>query len=308
MSEKRLKRLRDALMGNMREFFSEQDKIKDLRNLGDVDAVMGVVTNVMKLDDILYEICNLGVSGAKIRGVSPEEIKGLKKELEEVSKELRNNAASGDYSKALFLISQFQLLQRRIIKAVANMLSPDPLYEFSELTKTPIISKNIFIVHGRDDKPKLELVRILEKLGLNPIILSEQPDKGRTIIKKLEQETFDVGYAFVILTPDDLGGLIEDIERESTKGVELLRAGIELREVSKYVDVFKDRSRQNVILELGYFIGKIGRNRVCCLYKGKIELPSDIHGVLFKRFNESVTECYKDIVEELKAAGFDIKV
>ena len=160
---------------------------------------------------------------------------------------------------------------------------------FGEKTK-------VFIVHGRDDKPKLELARMLEKLGFKVIILSEQPDKGRTIIEKLEQETIDIGYAFVILTPDDVGmerGLFEKMSAEP----------------EKYRDVgLCYRARQNVALELGYFVGKFGRNRVCCLYKGNVELPSDIHGVLFKKFNETVEECYKGILDELKAAGYEIKM
>lgn len=249
----------------------------------------------MKMDDLLYEMCKLGISGAKLRGASTKEIERFMKELEDVSKELRDAMASENVKKSMFLISQFQLLQRRIIRSVANMLSPKPLYEFSKKAM-PIVGKNVFIVHGRDDKPKLELARMLEKLGFNVIILSEQPDKGRTIIEKLEQETIDISYAFIILTPDDVGmerGLFEKMNAEP----------------EKYRDVgLCYRARQNVILELGYFVGKIGRNRVCCLYKGDVELPSDIHGVLFKKFNESVEECYKGILEELKAAGYEIQV
>lgn len=162
-------------------------------------------------------------------------------------------------------------------------------------------SRNVFIVHGKDHRPKLELARVLEKLGFNAIILSEQPDKGRAIIEKLEQETVNIGYAFVILTPDDFGGMMEELKRASKKW----RNTGDI----KYVEqVLKARARQNVVLELGYLVGKIGRNRVCCLYKGEVELPSDIHGVLFKRFNESIEECYKGIIHELKAAGYELKL
>jgi len=169
---------------------------------------------------------------------------------------------------------------------------------------TQPLSKNMFIVHGHNDKPKLELARILEKLGFNTIILSEQPDKGRTIIEKLEQETLDIGYTFVILTPDDMGfqGLIQELSKQYP----IVSEFVKNRPVIS--SLLKPRARQNVILELGYFVGKIGRNRVCCLYTGDIELPSDIHGVIFKKFNESVEECYKGIVEELKAIGYDIKI
>jgi len=158
------------------------------------------------------------------------------------------------------------------------------------------LSKNVFIVHGKDDKSKLELARMLEKLGFNATILHEQADKGRTIIEKLEEETIDIGYAFVILTPDDFGISAEIFPFSKDK------------EISIPVSEIKFRARQNVILELGYFIGKIGRNRVCCLYKGNVELPSDIHGILFKKFKDSVEECFKEIVNELKAAGYKIEI
>jgi predicted nucleotide-binding protein len=163
------------------------------------------------------------------------------------------------------------------------------------------LSKNVFIVHGHDDISKLELARMLGKLGFNPIILSEQADKGRTIIEKLEEETIDVGYAFVILTPDDIAASANEYKK-----VELALMSKEAVKHSFEMASMKYRARQNVILELGYFVGKIGRGKVCCLYKGDVELPSDIHGVLFKKFDKSVEECYKGIIEELKAAGYKI--
>jgi predicted nucleotide-binding protein len=237
-------------------------------------------------------MCKLGISGAKVREVSSEEIERYLKESEETSKELRDNLTRKNIPKALFLVSQFQLLQRRIVSSVGNMLSPNPLYEFSKMASKSIVSKNVFIVHGKDDKPKLELARMLEKSGFNAIILSEQPDKGRTIIEKLEEETLDVGYVFVILTPDDV---VTDLPSPLPP--------------PPYPPFnFRYRARQNVILELGYFVSKVGRNRVCCLHKGDLELPSDIHGVLFKKFDKTVEECYKGIVEELKAVGYTTRV
>jgi predicted nucleotide-binding protein len=148
------------------------------------------------------------------------------------------------------------------------------------------LSKNIFIVHGWDEKSKLELARMLEKFGFNTIILSEQPDKGKTIIEKLEQNSLDIGYVFVLLTPDDMA----------------VTSSEPLSNAHSY------RARQNVILELGYFIGKIGRDRICCLFKDHVELPSDIHGVVYSKFDKSVTECFNSIVKELKAAGYKIKL
>lgn len=149
--------------------------------------------------------------------------------------------------------------------------------------KQPDISENIFIVHGRDTSPAFELARVLEGLKLKPIILSEQPSGSRTIIEKLEKYS-DVGYAFVILTPDDVGGLA-DTREES-----------------------KSRARQNVILEFGYFTGILGRDRVACLYKGDIELPSDMLGVAYIQFNRSVKEVYWYIIKELRAVGYTLEL
>jgi predicted nucleotide-binding protein len=206
-------------------------------------------------------------------------------------------------SRQRHLADRWQAINQR--KDVTDKFIKTPLPRKSKMNikKSKVHSSNIFIVHGRDDKPKLELARILEKLGFKAIILSEQPDKGRTIIEKLEQETMDIGYAFVILTPDDVGGTLNGIK----SAVEGMSEGyIDLEDVLG--DELNYRARQNVILELGYFVGKIGRNRVCCLYKGDVKLPSDIHGVLFKKFDKSVEECYKGILDELKAAGYEIKM
>lgn len=147
----------------------------------------------------------------------------------------------------------------------------------------------VFIVHGKDDRPKLELARMLEKdLGLEAIILHEQPSEGRTIIESIEKFS-DVGYAFIILTPDDVGLSSQDIAHESS--------------------LLKRRPRQNVIFEFGFFVGKLGRKRTCCLYQESVEeLPSDIHGIVYKKFRQSVRECYADIVKELKAAGYKLPI
>jgi predicted nucleotide-binding protein len=167
----------------------------------------------------------------------------------------------------------------------------------ANLEKVPkTFSRNIFIVHGKEDQPKLELARMLEELKFGVTMLSEKPDSGRTLIEKLEKEASDIGYAFVILTPDDVGMEKESFERMLTHPEERQKTE------------FCYRARQNVILELGYFVGKIGRNRVCCLYQGNIELPSDVNGVVYKRFKESLKGCFEEIVKELKAAGYSIDI
>ena len=119
------------------------------------------------------------------------------------------------------------------------------------------VSRKVFVVHGHDNEAKEGTARFLEKLGLQPVILHEQPSSGRTIIEKFENYSDDIGFAVVLLTPDDVGA-------------------------PKSADTrLKPRARQNVIMELGYFMGRLGRTRVCALYKGDVELPSDYQGVLY---------------------------
>lgn len=124
-------------------------------------------------------------------------------------------------------------------------------------------TKKVFVVHGHDNAAKEEAARFLTRLDLQPIILHEQPSGGRTVIEKFEKYSDDVGFAVVLLTPDDVGGAKKD--------------------PSKLVP----RARQNVVLELGYFMGKLTRDRVCALYKPGVELPSDIQGVVYVEMDKS---------------------
>ena len=141
-------------------------------------------------------------------------------------------------------------------------------------------TRRVFVVHGHDEEAKQTVARFLEKLELEPIILHEQPNEGRTVIEKFERNA-DVEYAVVLLTPDDTG------YPKSTPDQERLRA------------------RQNVILELGYFIGRLSRKRVCALCKGTVEIPSDYHGVLYVPMDEAGGWKLK-LATEIKQSGLFI--
>ena len=138
----------------------------------------------------------------------------------------------------------------------------------------------VFIVHGHDDGAKNEVARFIEKLGFKAIILHEQVDSGATIIEKLEEYT-DVGFAIVLYTPCDVGG------------------------VKSKPDNLKPRARQNVIFEHGLLIGKIGRQNVVALVKGDVEIPNDISGVVYKSMDISGAWKYS-IAREMKNSGYDV--
>lgn len=151
-----------------------------------------------------------------------------------------------------------------------------------KLSKIDAIDNNkIFIVHGHNNEVKVNVARIVEKLGLEAIILHEQANSGKTIIEKFEEHS-EVSFAIVLLTDDDLGK-------------------------SKKDDNLNNRARQNVILELGYFIGKLTRNKVCPLYIPGVELPSDLHGLLYIELDKEESWKFK-LAKELKASGFNIDI
>ena len=141
-------------------------------------------------------------------------------------------------------------------------------------------TKKVFVIHGHDKSAREMVARFLEKLQLEPVILHEQPNKGCTIVEKFIDYA-DVGFAIVLLTPDDVGALATNREE------------------------LKPRARQNVILELGFFIGKLGRQRVAPFVKGEVETPSDYDGVVYTKLDD--TDSWKiKLIQELKVAGFSI--
>lgn len=154
--------------------------------------------------------------------------------------------------------------------------------------------KEIFISHGKDLEPLGELKKMLIEVGLTPVILSEQPSRGKTVMEKLEAYS-DVGFVFVILTPDDLGGFVELGSKWSRP-----------KRLRRFLKTAHNRPRQNVILEFGFFVGKLGRDRVACLLKKPVEQPSDMQGIVYLSFKESLMEIKPDILKELKAAGYEV--
>lgn len=137
----------------------------------------------------------------------------------------------------------------------------------------------VFIVHGRDELTKVESARFIEKLGFSAIILHEQASAGKTIIEKIEENT-NVGFAVVLYTPCDVGGLAGETEQKS-------------------------RARQNVVFEHGYLIAKLGRQNVCALVKGNVEIPNDISGIVYIPLDEHGA-WHIALAKELRKAGYAV--
>lgn len=164
-----------------------------------------------------------------------------------------------------------------IIYVSSGLPAMDELKMDAQTGTSEIIDHStVFVVHGHDNEAKETVARFIEQCGLKAVILHEQPNRGRTIIEKFEDYS-KVAFAVVLLTPDDVGAAKD--HRED----------------------LKPRARQNVIFELGFFIGLLGRERVCALSKGGIEPPSDFQGILW--INLKAGDGWKiELVKELKAA------
>ena len=190
---------------------------------------------------------------------------------------------AGDAPNVVKMVMDHNASQIARLESILQRLElfPEPSAMPSSVSKsaTPLDRSKVFVVHGHDDVARLAVARFLEQIGLEAIILSEQPDQGRTIIEKFEECAADVGFAVVLLTPDDLGGVAT-------------------------APVTGSRARQNVIFELGYFAGKLGRGRACLMRKGVVEIPSDLHGVIYTDMD--VADGWKlKLVKELKAAKLE---
>jgi predicted nucleotide-binding protein len=142
------------------------------------------------------------------------------------------------------------------------------------------IGDSVFLVHGHNEAVRETVARFLEHLDLRVTILHEQPNRGRTINEKFEDHSQEAGFSVILLTGDDRGGA-----KEQEPSTYLLRA------------------RQNVILELGFFLGVLTRSRVCALYEEGVEIPSDYHGVLFIKLD---SDWKLKLARELKVAGLPV--
>lgn len=181
-------------------------------------------------------------------------------------------------------VSEIKKAQRETLQDITT--SEDDVFEqFGKDITSNLINRmnlntatreSVLIVHGHDDNLKWEVKNILSLLGLSPIILHEEPNKGHTIIEKFEELANKASFAIVLYTACDIGG--------------------------KDKANLKPRPRQNVVFEHGYCVSKYGRNRVAVIIDDGVEKPSDIDGILYINRRDWKNQ----IPKELKSAGFKI--
>lgn len=190
--------------------------------------------------------------------------------------EIRQAYSKGISNEVTKLSTARDILQEKLADYESTELKPEPLKMGISLAD----KRQVFIVHGHDELAKQTVARFISQMNLEPIILHEQPTGGKTIIEKLLSHS-GVPFAVVLLTPDDVGHPLG------------------------HTDQARPRARQNVIMELGLFLGAIGRERVCALCKGDLEIPSDYHGVIYVQMDPA--GAWKlTLAREMKQAGVSI--
>lgn len=215
----------------------------------------------------------------------------LKQSFNHKENEYKKEYEDSQYMGSMFgsndLISdQKKTIQKKIdfLESFIERLEIIPTVENETKSIRPslkvVSTKKVFIVHGHNELIKQMTARTLSQLGLDPIILHEQPDGGKTIIEKFEKNSSNIGFAIILLTNDDEGK-------------------------ANSADSYKPRARQNVIFEMGYFIGKLGRERVLLLLEQGVEKPGDLDGIVYTQIDTN--EGWKlKLVKELKACGYSV--
>lgn len=172
------------------------------------------------------------------------------------------------------LLFQIELPARDAEVSSAKTLAGQPITQLLEG-----LDRTVFVVHGHDEVALQQVARTIERIGLDAVVLHEQMNRGMTIIEKFEHFARNAGFAVVLMTPDDLGG--------------------------KTNNSLARRARQNVVLELGFFTGLLGRQRVFVLTKDFIEIPSDYLGVVYTSM-DNAGGWKLALARELKRAGMKI--
>lgn len=156
----------------------------------------------------------------------------------------------------------------------------------TESLATQSSNRKVFVVYGHDGNAKTQLEAMLRRWDLEPLILDQLISSGQTIIEKLEEFTAQVNFGIVLATPDDVGYPKGD---ESQK---------------------RYRARQNVVLELGMLLSRIGREKVAILLSQaeEMEKPSDIDGLIYIPFKDNVEEAKLSLAKEMQNNGYVLDI
>jgi predicted nucleotide-binding protein len=169
------------------------------------------------------------------------------------------------------------------VPPAAEVAPPPPAAAVAPPQPSPVVDQRgpIFVVHGHDRAIRHEVVRVLERgTGREVIVLHEQPNAGRVLLEKFEDHAASAAYAVVLVTADDHGGSVADASQ-------------------------RPRGRQNVVFELGYFFGKLGRDRVAVLLEPGVEKPSDIDGLVYVALDPGGA-WKQQLARELDSAGLEV--
>lgn len=153
-------------------------------------------------------------------------------------------------------------------------------------TKTPVLNRKVFVVYGHDTNARTQLEAMLRRWDLEPLILDQLISSGQTIIEKLEAYTQQANFGIVLATPDDIGYPKNDETKKQY------------------------RVRQNVVLELGMLLSRIGREKVAILLSQAeiMEKPSDIDGLIYIPFKDNVEETKLSLAKEMKNNGYSLDI
>ena len=157
-------------------------------------------------------------------------------------------------------------------------------------SKLQELSHDIFIVHGHNEEMKQAVARTVSQLGLNPIILHEQPNGGKTIIEKFECNAERINFAIILLSADDLAASARDLKDVNDD------------EIRRHLE---KRARQNVVFEMGYFTGKLGRANVFFLLQDGVLKPGDLDGIVYTPYDNAKAWRF-ELVKELKNASYKV--
>jgi len=254
----------------------------EVRRIGSAVAALDTLENIVCSDLIILDIImecpdtliEKGISGGRATGMA------IFREVRTQNKDIPILAYSATQDQDIINVLAEDKNTRFISKWSTPRMSDlaRTVEMLLEIESAPV-APTVFIVHGHNNALKLELKNYLQNvIGLpEPIILHEQPGMGKTIIEKFEEYAFRSNLAFILLTPDDQMSVGNEDESE-------------LR-----------RARQNVILEMGFFLGVLGREtgRVILLYSGPLDLPSDLSGIAYIDVSGGVEAAGEQIRKEL---------